>query len=101
MNGTIMPTDRQYLTITADYDTCIITSAMSRGGSRAASQGKINIEKKDFDVKNLILPKIPMTSLSRMNKSISSQIFKSDKTKFALKYSLFSFDINLIETIRI
>ena len=93
-NGTIMPSDRNHLTITGEYDTYMITSRLShKDGSRAASQGRINIEKKNFDIKTLILPKIPSTSKARINKSNSTQHLNVGKTMYTPKYNLFYFHL--------
>eukprot|EP00345_Euplotes_harpa_P009022 CAMPEP_0168352636 /NCGR_PEP_ID=MMETSP0213-20121227/22708_1 /TAXON_ID=151035 /ORGANISM="Euplotes harpa, Strain FSP1.4" /LENGTH=217 /DNA_ID=CAMNT_0008363963 /DNA_START=25 /DNA_END=674 /DNA_ORIENTATION=- len=73
--GNIFPTERHHLTVSGDYDTYMMSSNVSlKEGSRAASQGKINIEKKDFDVKTLILPEIATGSKNHLHNSISTQI---------------------------
>ena len=79
--GSIPPTDRHHLTVTGDYDTYMMSSNISfKDGSRNVSQGRINLEKKNYDVKELLLPKISEETKKRMNKSISNQFLMFDKT---------------------
>lgn len=54
------------MTLTADYDTYMMSSIYSlRETGRAASQGKINVVKKDFDPKILVLPNIDSKWMDR------------------------------------
>jgi len=66
----ILPNDRNMLTLTAEYDTYMMSSiysqkgnnhSTSRVGSSAANKGKINVMKNDFNMKSLILPAVDNT----------------------------------------
>lgn len=79
--GSLPPSDRHHLTVTGDYETYMMSSNLTfKEGSRNTSQGKINLEKKNYDVKELLLPKISANSKKRMNKSISAQFLMFDKS---------------------
>ena len=46
------------LTLTIEYDTYMGTTMTFKELSRTQSQGKINVSKKNFDAKTLLLPEI-------------------------------------------
>jgi hypothetical protein len=72
----IMPHERHYITISGDNDTYMMNSTYSlRGTGRAASQGKINLENKNFDIKTLLLPNINTKGQRNLDKSQTSQMF--------------------------